>query len=134
MSSLPLVLDRAEQVAPEAQGFLFSFRVFGSSWKGALARLDQLGHGRKDRAVIRGKRTVAGIFQPALDRFLRRRSSRDYHVGKGDRPRKVRAVCEFEIEFPRLDSTALFDPLGKPLEHVSALLGQSVRIGEAVVG
>jgi hypothetical protein len=38
-----------------------------------------------------------------------------------------------QIEFRRLDSTALFDPLGKPLEHVPALLRQSVRIGEAVV-
>jgi hypothetical protein len=46
----------------------------------------------------------------------------------------IHQVLRIEIEFRRLDSTALFDPLGKPLEHVPALLGQSVRIGEAVVG
>jgi hypothetical protein len=36
----------------EAQGFLFQLSVTRSFGNGALERLDQLGHGREDRAVV----------------------------------------------------------------------------------
>jgi hypothetical protein len=64
----PSYLGPAEQFTPEAQGFLFQLRVSRSFGNGAVERLDQLGDGREDRAVVVGER---GILQPALEGRLR---------------------------------------------------------------
>jgi hypothetical protein len=50
-------------VSSARHGFIFALGVFRSLGNGALERLDQLGDGGEDRAVIGGERGVAGTLR-----------------------------------------------------------------------
>jgi hypothetical protein len=66
---LLLVLPRAEQFTGEAQGFVLEFCVLRSLGNGALERVDQLGDGREDRAVVVGQFGISSVCQPTFDGF-----------------------------------------------------------------